>query len=204
MSFPHTNASVLSQYGSIFRFVPPPDWQSLSDRQLSFFFKQLAGDLPIEEILTLSLFKWADLRVLCKTHDGKFLIKQKKLLKQEAQLSILQIQNLTKTLSFLRYFSAPPIRITAIKCAAAIAHDFLEVPFSTFISADNYYQGFLHTKDEALLNHLATLLYPIVKSRHLTTPLLLNTFYWFSSLKQYFSRLFPHFLQPIRLCLHLY
>ena len=121
MSFPHTNASVLSQYGSIFRFVPPPDWQSLSDRQLSFFFKQLAGDLPIEEILTLSLFKWADLRVLCKTHDGKFLIKQKKLLKQEAQLSILQIQNLTKTLSFLRYFSAPPIRITAIKCAAAIA-----------------------------------------------------------------------------------
>ena len=108
MSFPHTNASVLSQYGSIFRFVPPPDWQSLSDRQLSFFFKQLAGDLPIEEILTLSLFKWADLRVLCKTHDGKFLIKQKKLLKQEAQLSILQIQNLTKTLSFLRYFSAHP------------------------------------------------------------------------------------------------
>ncbi|WP_278672523.1 hypothetical protein [Leyella stercorea] len=48
-----------------------------------------------------------------------------------------------------------------------------------------------------MLSHLATLLYPKVKSRHLTTPLLLNAFYWFSSLKHYFARLFPHFLQPM-------
>ena len=71
------------------------------------------------------------------------------------------------------------------------------MPFSTFISADNYYQGFLHTKNDALLKDLATLLYPKVKSRHLTTPLLLNAFYWFSSQKHYFARLFPHFLQPM-------
>lgn len=182
----------------------PKDWQSLSDSQLQYFFTQLSDDLPMEEILTLCLFKWADLSVLCKTHDGSYLVKRRHKQKQEATLTIRQVQVATASLDFLRQFAPLPVRISKIRRATAIEADFQRVPFSTFISADNYYQGFLHTKDEALLNHLATLLYPMVKSRHLTTPLLLNTFYWFSSLKQYFSRLFPHFLQPIRLCLHLY
>ena len=94
-------------------------------------------------------------------------------------------------------FAPLPVRISKIRRATAIEADFQRVPFSTFISADNYYQGFLHTKNEALLKDLATLLYPKVKSRHQTTPLLLNAFYWFSSLKHYFARLFPHFLQPM-------
>ena len=189
---------------AFFNLSLPTDWQSLSDSQLQYFFTQLSDDLPMEEILTLCLFKWADLRVLCKTHDSSYLVKRRHKQKQEATLTIRQVQVATASLDFLRQFAPLPVRISKIRRATAIEADFQRVPFSTFISADNYYQGFLHTKDEALLNHLATLLYPMVKSRHLTTPLLLNTFYWFSSLKQYFSRLFPHFLQPIRLCRHLY
>ena len=117
--------------------------------------------------------------------------------KQEATITIRQVQAATASLDFLRQFAPLPVRISKIERAAAIEADFQGVPFSTFISADNYYQGFLHTKNDALLKDLATLLYPKVKSRHLTTPLLLNAFYWFSSLKHYFARLFPHFLQPI-------
>ena len=87
--------------------------------------------------------------------------------------------------------------IANIGRATAIEADFHGVPFSTFISADNYYLGFLHNKNEALLKELATLLYPKVKKSQLTTPLLLNAFYWFSSQKHCFARLFPHFLQPM-------
>ena len=175
----------------------PKDWQSLSDSQLQYFFTQLSHDLPMEEIFTLCLFKWADLRVLCKTHDGSYLVKRRHKQKQETTLTIRQVQAAMASLDFLRQFAPLPVRITKIKRATAIAADFQAVPFSTFISADNYYQGFLHTKNEALLNHLATLLYLKVKSRHLTTPLLLNAFYCLSSLKHYFARLFPHFLQPM-------
>ena len=175
---------------AFFNLSLPTDWQSLSDSQLQYFFTQLSDDLPMEEILTLCLFKWADLRVLCKTHDGSYLVKRRHKQKQEATLTIRQVQVATASLDFLRQFAPLPVRISKIRRATAIEADFQRVPFSTFISADNYYQGFLHTKDEALLNHLATLLYPMVKSRHLTTPLLLNTFYWFSSLKQYFSDCF--------------
>ena len=182
---------------AFFNLSLPKDWQSLSDSQLQYFFTQLSDDLLMEEILTLCLFKWADLRVLYKTHDGSYLVKRRHKQKQEATLIIRQVQVATASLDFLRQFAPLPVRISKIRRATAIEADFQRMPFSTFISADNYYQGFLHTKDEALLSQLATLLYPMVKSRHLTTPLLLNAFYWFSSLKHYFARLFPHFLQPM-------
>lgn len=174
-----------------FNLSVPKDWQSLSDSQLQYFFTQLSHDLPMEEILTLCLFKWADLRVLCKTHNGSYLVKQRHAPKHETTLTIRQVQAATASLEFLRQFAPLPVRITKIGRATAIATDFQGVPFSTFISADNYYQGFLHTKNEALLSHLATLLYPKVKKSQLTTPLLLNAFYWFSSLKHNFARLFP-------------
>ena len=180
-----------------FNLSVPTNWQSLSDSQLQYFFTQLSHDLPMEEILTLCLFKWADLRVLCKTHDGSYLVKQRQAPKQEATLTIRQVQAGTASLDFLRQFALLPVRITKIGRAKAVEADFQGVPFSTFISADNYYQGFLHTKNDALLKDLATLLFPKVKKSKLSTPLLLNTFYWFSSLKHYFARLFPHFLQPM-------
>ncbi len=113
----------------------------------------------MEEILTLCLFKWADLRVLCKTHDGSYLVKHRHAPKQEATLTIRQVQVATASLDFLRQFAPLPVRITKIGRATAVAADFQGVPFSTFISADNYYHGFLHAKNDALLKDLATLLY---------------------------------------------
>ena len=180
-----------------FNLSVPKDWQSLSDSQLQYFFTQLSHDLPMEEFLTLCLFKWTYLRVLCKTHNGSYLVKQRHAPKHETTLTIRQVQVATASLDFLRQFAPLPVRITKIGRAKAIEANFQGEPFSTFISADNYYQGFLHTRNDALLKDLATLLYPKVKKSQLTTPLLLNAFYWFSSLKHYFARLFPHFLQPM-------
>ena len=113
----------------------PTDWQSLSDSQLQYFFTQLSHDLPMEEILTLCLFKWADLRVLCKTHDGSYLVKRRHKQKQEATLTIRQMQAATASLDFLRQFAPLPVRITKIGRAKAVEADFQGVPFSTFISA---------------------------------------------------------------------
>ena len=126
-----------------FNLSVPNDWQSLSDSQLLYFFTQLSHDLPMEGILTLCLFKWANLRVLCKTHDGCYLVKRRHKQKQEAMLTIRQVQAATASLDILRQFAPLPVRISKIGRAAAIKADFQGVPFSTFISADNYYQGFL-------------------------------------------------------------
>ncbi|WP_303111552.1 hypothetical protein [Leyella stercorea] len=61
---------------AFFRISLPKDWLSLSDSQLLFFFRLLSHDLQIEEVLTVCLFKWADLRLLCRTANDSFLVKR--------------------------------------------------------------------------------------------------------------------------------
>ena len=172
----------------------PKSWADLSDPQLLFFFRQLATDKPMAEIQMLCLCQWANVLVRCRLYGSVYLVQHDK---QQATLTLHQFVCAITALDFLKSFSPYPIRIRTIGKARPKEADFQGVPFSTFISADNYYQGFLHTKNETLLSHLATLLYPKVKKSKLSTPLLLNAFYWFSSLKHYFARLFPHFLQPM-------
>lgn len=79
----------------------------------------------MEEILTLCLFKWADLRMLCKTHDGCYLVKHRQASKHEITLTIRQVQAATASLGFLRRFAPLPVRITKIGRATAIEADFL-------------------------------------------------------------------------------
>ena len=110
---------------AFFNLSLPTDWQSLSDSQLQYFFTQLSHDLPMEEILTLCLFKWADLRMLYKTHDGCYLVRRRHKQKQEAMLTIRQVQAATASLGFLRRFAPLPVRITKIGRATAIEADFL-------------------------------------------------------------------------------
>lgn len=109
----------------------PIGWQSLSDSQLLYFFRRFSRNLPMEEILTLCLFKWADLRVLCCTPP-----KKKWLIPRHAPPcsqatgppSVLQIQTATCAIDYLHYFPIMSVRITAIGKAHAIDRDFLEVP----------------------------------------------------------------------------
>lgn len=108
---------------AFFNLSLPTDWQSLSDSQLQYFFTQLSHDLPMEEILTLCLFKWVDLRVLYKTHDGCYLVKRRRKQEQEATLTIRQVQAATASLDFLRQFAPLPVRITKIGRATAIEAD---------------------------------------------------------------------------------
>ena len=180
-----------------FNITLPPSWADLDDSQLLCFFTLMSHDLQIEEVLTVCLFKWADLRLLCRTANGSFFVKQRHRPKQEATLTLQQIQSATAALDYLRTFPTFPTRITKIGKARPLDADFQRIPFATFISCDNYYQGFLQTKDEERLKDLTLLLYPGIKPRCLTRPILYSAFYWFASLKQYFARLFPHFLQPM-------
>ena len=176
-----------------FNINVPTSWQQLTDCQLLFFFRQLATDKPMAEIQTLCLCQWANVLVRCRLDVGGYLVQHAK---QQATLTLRQFVCAITALDYLKSFPPYPVRIRTIGKAAAIAADFQGVPFSTFISTDNYYQGFLHTHNTNLLRDAATLLYPNVKRKHLTTAHCLSIFYWLASLKQYLARLFPHFLTP--------
>jgi len=88
--------------------------------------------------------------------------------------------------------SAKPTRPAKLKHRPGIAADFSKVPFELFIICDNLYQGYLQTQSDNLLDELASVLYPGIK-----TPLApwkrIAVFYWFTSLKSSLANRYSDF-----------
>ena len=175
----------------------PKSWEELTDEQLLFFFRQVARDLPMNEVLALCVCKWAELVVLCHTDKHAYLIKDKKS-KRQVVLADWQVTFAARQLAFLESFAPMPVRIAVIGGASAVAADLQAVPFEDYLACENYYQGFLHTQSMECLAEMAHLLYPKLSDNAcLENAVLLSVFYWFASVKAYFSRLFPHFFAAV-------
>ena len=109
----------------------PTDWQSLSDSQLPYFFRQLATDKPMAEIQTLCLCQWANVLVRCRLYGSVYLVQHGK---QQATLTLHQFVCAITALDFLKSFPLYLIRIRTIGKVRPIEADFQGVPFFSFIS----------------------------------------------------------------------
>ena len=109
----------------------PTDWQSLSDSQLPYFFRQLATDKPMAEIQTLCLCQWANVLVRCRLYGSVYLVQHDK---QQATLTLHQFVCAITALDFLKSFPLYLIRIRTIGKVRPIEADFQGVPFFSFIS----------------------------------------------------------------------
>lgn len=77
-----------------------------------------------------------------------------------------QVQSFLHMLDFIERPGDMPFclwRIGRFRSVDARLHD---VPFKEYVSIENYYQGFLRTRDNALLRSMAILLYVDRKGRH--------------------------------------
>ena len=170
----------------------PTRWEDLSDKQLRYVFALLAQGFTATEVKAYCLHRWAGLRVLhrygnvwaCK-HDGLNFV-----------LAAEQVERATHALDWLDSVPTLPVRFAKIGSHRAIDAQFQGVPFETFIVCDNLYQGYLATKQDNLLDELATHLYGTQRIR-LNEAERVSVFYWFASLKGFLARVFKHFFQPI-------
>ena len=175
-----------------FSISQPKSWSELSDQQLFFFFRRVARDLPMNEVLALCVCKWAEFVVLCHADKHSCLVKDRKS-KRQVVLADWQITFAARQLAFLENFAPKPVRISVICGASAVAADLQAVPFENYLACENYYQGFLHTQSMECLAEMAHLLYPKLSDKAcLEKAELLSVFYWFASVKANFIRMFPH------------
>ena len=170
----------------------PKKWEDLSDKQLRYVFALLSQGFTATEVKTYCLCRWAVLRILhrygnawaCK-HDGlKFV------------LAAEQVERATHALDWLDTVPTLPVRLAKIGSHRAVDAQFQGVPFETFIVCDNLYQGYLATKNDVLLDQMASHLYTPDNVR-LQDAERVSIFYWFASLKTFFAKVFKHFFQPI-------
>lgn len=170
--------------------IVPRGWHELDDKQLRYLFGLLADEYSSAEIRTLCLFRWAGLKVqYC--HNSHFVVR---LGKDDFTLSATDVADAIETMKWLDEIPSYPVRLSHIGKFTALQADFLSVPFETFIFCDNLYQGYLHTKDDSLIDEMIKVLYNGCNSKILPLERI-STFYWFASLKQYFAKTFHHFFQ---------
>ena len=175
-----------------FSISQPKSWSELSDQQLFFFFRRVARDLPMNEVLALCVCKWAEIVVLCHADKHSCLVKDWKS-KRQVVLADWQITFAARQLAFLESFAPKPVRIAVIYGASAVAADLQAVPFEDYLACENYYQGFLHTQSMECLAEMAHLLYPkLLDKACLEKAEQLSVFYWFASVKANVIRMFPH------------
>ena len=156
------------------------------------FFRQVARDLPMNEVLALCVCKWAEIVVLCHADKRSCLVKNRKS-KRQVVLADWQITFAARQLAFLESFAPKPVRIAVIYGASAVAADLQAVPFEDYLACENYYQGFLHTQSMECLAEMAHLLYPkLLDKACLEKAEQLSVFYWFASVKANVIRMFPH------------
>lgn len=150
------NASILSRYGSIFYFSAQVMVGTVRPTT-PVFFRRVARDLPMNEVLALCVCKWAEIVVLCHADKHSCLVKDWKS-KRQVVLADWQITFAARQLAFLESFAPKPIRISVICGASAVTADLQAVPFEDYLACENYYQGFLHTQSMECLAEMAHLL----------------------------------------------
>lgn len=85
-----------------------------------------------------------------------------------------------------------PVRMHTLHGAHAIDVNLHNVPFKTYLAAENCFQGILMNKNEQAVAALAQLLYPGIEGR-LAEWEQLMVIQWWAQIKAMFADLFPHF-----------
>ena len=173
-------------------FIVPQGWHELSDKQLRYVYQLLAQNFTSDEVKTLCLLHWTGTKVIGKQNNDGYLLRKGRFLFEVTPLTLAE---LLPNLDWLGSLPTSPIRPVKLKHRPGIAADFDEVPFEQYIIVDNLYQGYLQTQDDTLLDEIASVVYPGIKTP-LATDERIAIFYWVASLKSSLASRYPDFFQP--------
>lgn len=173
-------------------FIIPGSWVEMSDKQLRYVYQLMADNFSTDEVKTLFLLKWSGTKVIGRQDSGSYLVK---LGKQMFELTPLTLAELLVNLDWLGATPTSPVRPSKMNRRQALAADFQGVPFETFIVCDNYFQGYLQTQQDYLLDEIGRVVYQDAKLSFQPWHRI-AIFYWMVALKDLFARQFPEFFQP--------
>lgn len=185
----------------------PLSWNALSQEQLRFLLETIVAvqnanseyafrsvaDFAVQSrtmVASLCLFRWNNIKV-----DG-FVGNYSLLLVQGGQFDC-PAAALSEAVSLMEWVAEVPkfpVRLDTIgECRAAEAQ-LNDLPFAKFLALENLWQGYIATKNDDRLLDMAAILYGS-DSLSPSQPEILGVFYWWASVKQLFSDLYPHFFR---------
>lgn len=169
----------------------PKSWAELSNEQLYYVFDLICDSLSGSQIRAYCFFRWSGLGVVCRYGDGYILRKNR----LECYVTGDIVAGAMRSLMYLESMPERPVRIGKIRKHYAYEAELDDVPFEKYLYVENLYQGYLRTQNHQLLQEMGQILYDC-EGVHFNQAEKLNVFYWWTSLKNYFSQLFPNFFVP--------
>ena len=171
----------------------PTCWQELTPTQLRYAYYLLSQNCTAAELKTYALIRWAPFTQVEKTADGIFCYFEGK----PYHLTSLQITEAIAALDWLERLPLVPVRLPAIGKLQPVEADLSGLTFESFLILENLYQGYLVTKDAALLSEMAALLYQSDKPVGLLPEEQTSIFYWYASAKMLLARRYKHFFVTV-------
>lgn len=165
----------------------PKAWSELDDQQLYYVFNLIAENLSSEQIRTYCLFRFGQVKMICRYGKG-FLVKKEKV---EYLVDAETITVAIQSLNFLDDVPEHPVRISKIKGCRAVDAQLQELDFQSYLFIENLYQGFLATQQHNMLNQMGQMLYGN-KKLVLAKAEKMNVFYWWTAVKVMFANMFPY------------
>lgn len=174
----------------------PASWSELTQPQLRHIFILMAryGNDPNAwiKVAAVSIFRWNGLKLI-SPYGNNWLIR---IDNQEFVMATPEFAYVCRTLEWLKDIPAELVRLDHIDGAAAMPPDpTYDLTLEQWLTCENYYQGYQYTEDPAHLRSIAAILYR-KEDICLAPSEDISIFYWWSSVKQMVSSMFPHFFKP--------
>lgn len=175
----------------------PEGWGSLTPQQLQRMMQLLTlyADSDIAQAQVAALLYFNGMTVYRRQPEGW-------LCKKDGRVFLLDpdiIPDIIGRLDWLGHPEQMTDRIATMANHKAVDMWLRTLTFGEYLMLENYYQAFLTTHRQDLLERMAKVLYQvkedeeIVIEPHYTTA----TFMWYACVKERFSKEFPHFLKPV-------
>lgn len=166
----------------------PTSWGELSDEQLRIVYDTLSVEASTAGIAGILFFAFSGLS-LKGSDNGHYIISDGERL---MRIDVDDLGTLTRTLDWVNSLPERPVRLSSIGESQAVNADLSGVPFDVYLYCENLYQGYLMTKNAELLTQMLAKLYkPIPTSVGEAEQTMM--FYWWASLKEHLSKMFPNF-----------
>lgn len=166
----------------------PTSWGELSDEQLRIVYDTLSVEASSAGIAGILFFAFTGLR-LKGMENGYYIVSDGERL---MRIVVDDLGILIRTLEWVNKLPERPVRLSAIGESQAVNADLSGVPFDVYLYCENLYQGYLLTKNADLLTQMLGKLYkPALTTVGEAEQTMM--FYWWASLKEYLSKMFPNF-----------
>lgn len=153
----------------------PTSWQALTDGQLRYICHLLAyGQHSIDEIKSLFFIHLARL--------SRFPL---------LKLSPMVIAEHLPLLDWMDTPPDAPVRLSAIDGKPALNACLEGTPFGAYLAINNYYQGFLSSRNREALDELGHLLYPGTQGESFPHDIHHMLLLWMVGLMKHYTTLFP-------------